>query len=62
MLIVLYMYVYCIHRVFSIGHVNLFNKVTATDDDEDLMMIMMIVIKRMTANREADTNDQYLLN
>ena len=56
------MYVYCIHRVFSNGHVNLFNKVTATDNDEDLMMIMMIVIKRMTANREADTNDQYLLN
>ena len=48
--------------MFSNGHVSLFNKVTATDNDEDLMMIMMIVIKRMTANREADTNDQYLLN
>ena len=60
MLIVLYIFTLC--RIFSNGHVNLFNKVTATDNDEDLMMIMMIVIKRMTANREADTNDQYLLN
>ena len=60
MLIVLYIFILC--RIFSNGHVNLFNKVTATDDDEDLMMIMMIVIKRMTVNREADTNDQYLLN